>query len=172
MQAGRPLHMHTLLVTTAHHGVTSYSLSSDEDEDEDDDDREGDENEPQSEAAVKRSVLSVAAGDRIMEGLERVEQETKDAATFRKKNPGKKRMPSPLMLGMEPSHYLLWVLKSVKQAELEQSLLVLPLGHVERLLYYLILLLKEGRGIEICARVSIFLVKTHQNQVRSFFFDT
>jgi len=69
---------------------------------------------------------------------------------------------------MEPSQYILWVLKSVKQAELEQSLLVLPLGHVERVLYYLILLLKNGRGVEISARVSVFLVKTHQNQVRLY----
>jgi U3 small nucleolar RNA-associated protein 12 len=69
-------------------------------------------------------------------------------------------------LGMESPLYILWVLKSVRHAELEQSLLVLPLGHVERLLYYLVILLKSGRGVEICARVSIFLVKIHQNQVR------
>jgi U3 small nucleolar RNA-associated protein 12 len=132
-----------------------------------DDDEDGDRHdEPQSEAAVKRSVLSVAAGDRILEGLERADQEMKDAATFRSKNPGKERTPNPLMLGMEPSQYVLWVLKSVKQADLEQSLLVLPLGHVERMLYHLILLLRSGRGVETCARVSVFLVKTHQNQVR------
>ncbi len=134
-------------------------------DDDDDDDGEGDD-EPQSEAAVKRSVLSVSAGDRIMEALERADQEKNDAATFRKKNPGKEKSPNPLLLGMEPALYFLWVLKSVKQAELEQSLLVLPLGHVERVLYYLILLLRSGRGVEICARVSVFLVKTHQHQVR------
>ena len=133
------------------------------------DDEADKDDEPQSEAAVKRSVLSVAAGDRIMEALERADQETKDAATFRRKNPGKEKSPNFLLLGMEPAQYLLWVLKSVKQAELEQSLLVLPLGHVERLLYYLILLLKSGRGIELCARVGVFLVKTHQNQVRRHF---
>jgi len=126
---------------------------------------EGDRDEPQSEAAVKRSVLSVAAGDRIMEALERADQELKDIASFRKTNPGKQRAPNLLLLGMEPAQYVLWVLKSVKQAELEQSLLVLPLGHVERMLYYLILLLRSGRGVEICARVSVFLVKTHQNQI-------
>jgi len=133
-------------------------------EEKDDGDRD---DEPQSEAAVKRSVLSVAAGDRIMEALERADQEKKDAAVFRKKNLGKEKTPNPLLLGMEPSQYILWVLKSVKQAELEQSLLVLPLGHVERVLYYLILLLKNGRGVEISARVSVFLVKTHQNQIMS-----
>lgn len=101
-----------------------------------------------------------------MEALERADQELKEAANFRKNNPNKERMPNPMMLGMEPSLYMLWVLKSVKHAELEQSLLVLPLGHVERLLYYLVLLLKAGRGVELCSRVSVFLVKTHQNQVR------
>ena len=134
-----------------------------ENDDDEDPDRD---NEPQSEAAVKRSVLSVAAGDRIMEALERADQEKKEAAAFRQKNPGKEKTPNPLLLGMDPAPYFLWVLKSVKEAELEQSLLVLPLGHVERVLYYLILLLRKGRGVEICARVSVFLVKTHQHQVR------
>mmetsp|Transcript_20281 Transcript_20281/g.56409 ORF Transcript_20281/g.56409 Transcript_20281/m.56409 type:complete len:1101 (+) Transcript_20281:216-3518(+) len=134
-------------------------------EEKDGDDDGDEDDEPQSEAAVKRSVLSVAAGDRIMEALERADQEKKEAALFRKKNPGKEKTPNPLLLGMEPALYFLWVLKSVKQAELEQSLLVLPLGHVERVLYYLILLLRSGRGVEICARVSVFLVKTHQNQI-------
>ena len=129
-----------------------------------DDEDEGDD-EPQSEAAVKQSVLSVAAGDRIMEGLERADQETKDIAAFRRKNPGKDKSPNLLMMGMDPPTYVLWVLKSVKQAELEQSLLVLPLKHVERLLYYLVKLLQSGRGVELCGRVSVFLVKTHQNQV-------
>ena len=74
-------------------------------------------------------------------------------------------MPNPLLLGMEPPLYMLWVLKSIRHAELEQSLLVLPLGHVERMLYYLVILLQSGRGIELCSRISVFLVKTHQNQV-------
>ena len=129
------------------------------------DDEEAQDDEPQSEAAVKRSVMSVSAGDRIMEALERADQELKDTIAFRKANPDKERMPNPLLLGMEPYLYMLWVLKSVRHAELEQSLLVLPLAHVERLLYYLVLLLRNGRGVEICSRVAVFLVKTHQNQV-------
>ncbi|CAJ1952544.1 unnamed protein product [Cylindrotheca closterium] len=129
------------------------------------DKNEGMGDEPQSEAAVRKSVLSVAAGDRIMEALERADQETKESAAFRRSNPGKTRMPNPLLLGKEPPLYMLWVLKTIRQAELEQSLLVLPLSHVERLLYYLIILLRRGRGVEICSRVGIFLVKTHQNQI-------
>lgn len=129
-----------------------------------------DENEPQSAEAVKRSVLSVAAGDRIMEALERADQEMKDVASFRKSQDGigsgtKKRTPNPLLLGMEPPMYILWVLRSIKCAELEQSLLVLPLNYTERLVYYLIILLRSGHGIELCGRCAIFLVKTHQQQL-------
>ena len=71
-----------------------------------------------------------------------------------------------MLLNMEPAHYVLWLLKSIKSAELESSLLVLPLTHIERLVYYCTVLLKQGRGIELCAKVSVFLVRVHQNQVR------
>lgn len=133
-----------------------------------DEDQEADADQPQSEAAVKRSALSVSASDRIMEGLERADQELKEAAAFRKSEggQGKTRMLNPLLLGLEPAQYILWVLRSIKSAELEQSLLVLPLTHVERLIYYLIVLLRSGRGVELCSRVAIFMIKTHQSQVR------
>jgi len=137
-----------------------------DDMDENDDDGAADE-QPQSAAAVKRSVLSVSSGDRIMEGLERADQELKEILTFRRSQgvDGKQRAPSPFLLGMEPAQYVLWVLRSVKSAELEQSLLVLPLNHMERLVYYLIILLKSGRGVELCSRVAVFMIKTHQNQI-------
>lgn len=123
--------------------------------------------EPQSEAAVRKSVLSVSSGDRIMEALEQADQETKNIALFRKTHgPEAIRQPNPLMLGLEPANYMLWVLKTVRSAELEQSLLVLPVSHLERLLYYLIVLLRSGRGVELCCKVAVFMVKTHQNQVR------
>jgi U3 small nucleolar RNA-associated protein 12 len=61
-------------------------------------------------------------------------------------------MLNPLLLGMKSPLYILWVLKSVRHSELEQSLLVLPLGHVERLLYYLVILLKSGRGVKYLPR--------------------
>ena len=141
---------------------------------EEEDDGDGDdehENQPQSAAAVKKSQLSVSSGDRIMEALERADQELKDAASFRRSQESKgehakERMPSPYLLGMEPPQYMLWVLRSVKCAELEQSLLVLPLHYMERLIFYLILLLRNGQGVELCSRTAIFLVKTHhQNQL-------
>ena len=137
-----------------------------------DDTESGDENlggvdEPQSEAAVKKSVMSVSSGDRIMEALELADQELKEIALFRKNHGiAKARPQNPLLLGKEPAPYVLWVLKSVKSAELEQSLLILPLSHLERLMYYLTVLLKSNRGVELCSRVAVFMVKAHQNQVR------
>jgi U3 small nucleolar RNA-associated protein 12 len=125
-----------------------------------------DDDQPHSEAAVKRNILSVSAGDRIMEALERADKETKEIALFRKiRGPEEMRQPNPLLLNMEPAQYVLWVLKTVKSAELEQSLIVLPLSHLERLVCYMIALLKSGRAVELCSRVAVFLVKTHQNQV-------
>lgn len=80
----------------------------------------------------------------------------------------KQRSMNPFLLGLEPPQYILWVLRSVKSAELEQSLLVLPLNHMERLIYYLNSLLRAGRGVELCARVGVFMIKTHQKQVRGY----
>ena len=135
--------------------------------DNEDDDGMMNEDEPQSEAAVRKSVTSVACGDRIMEAIERADQEMKDIATFRRAHgPEKKRSPNMMMLSLEPAPYILWVLRTIKSAEIEQSLILLSLRHIERLMYYLIILLKAGQGIELCSRVAVFLVKAHQNQVR------
>jgi U3 small nucleolar RNA-associated protein 12 len=135
-------------------------------DDESDDENADDGNQPQSEAAVQHNVLSVAAGDRLLEGLERADQELKDIIAWKKANgPSKTKQPNPMMLGLEPALYILWLLRTIKSAELEQSLLVLPLTHIERLIYYCTVLLRQGRGTELCAKVSVFLVKVHQNQV-------
>ena len=117
------------------------------------------------EFAASNSYLSVAAGDRLMEALEKADQELKEISLFNKNNPGKTKAPNLYLLGLEPPMYVLWVLKSIKTADLEQSLLVLPSTHLERLLYYLIVSLRAGRGVELCSRVAVFMVKAHENQV-------
>jgi hypothetical protein len=55
--------------------------------------------------------------------------------------------------------------------ELEQILLVLPFGHLERLVYNIIILLKSRQRVELQSRqrVAVMVMKTHQNQVRSIF---
>mmetsp|Transcript_11812 Transcript_11812/g.24249 ORF Transcript_11812/g.24249 Transcript_11812/m.24249 type:complete len:1067 (-) Transcript_11812:337-3537(-) len=132
---------------------------------EEDGDGEDEADGPQSEAAVRKSITSVSSGDRVMEALEQADQELKEISLFKRNNPGKTRPPNMFMLGMEPAQYVLWVLKTVKNAELEQSILMLSMRHIERLLYYLIVLLRAARGVELCSRIGVFIVKIHQNQV-------
>ena len=126
---------------------------------------------PQSEAAVKQSILSVSAGDRIMEAIEMADKESKEIAQFKKLKDEKSsivnRAQNPMMFGMDPPGYVLWVLRSVKSVDLEASLLVLSLNHVERLMHYLILLLRVGKATELCAKIAVYLVKAHQAQVRA-----
>jgi len=120
--------------------------------------------EPQSEQAVKRSIMSINAGDRLLEALELADQELQASRSKSKKNANK--TVNPMLMGMEPPQYMLWVLKSIKAVDLEQALLVLPMGHAERLLYYLVLLLKDGsRSVELCCRAAVFTFKAHQHQL-------
>lgn len=133
----------------------------------DDDDKNLDEvSQPQSESAVRSSILSVAAGDRLMEGLERADEELRNVAQLlRSQSQAQYKVSNPMLLGLEPAQYVLWILKSIRSSDLEQSLLVLSLRHVERLIYYCTVLLRERRGIEICSKVGVFIVKVHQNQL-------
>ena len=136
------------------------------DGDDDSDNEAVKDEDPQSAEAVRKSVLSVAAGDRIMEALERADQDLKETALFRRTHGSDKmRSANLLMLSLDPASYVLWVLRTVKSADLESSLIVLSMRHVERLMYYLILLLKQGSSGELCSRVAISLMKAHQNQV-------
>jgi len=127
-------------------------------DDENDDDDMGDE-QPQSAAAVRKSVLSVSSGDRIMEALEQADAEL---ARKRRKPDASKNM---MLLNLEPAQYVSWVLRTIPSADLEQSLLILTLRHMERLFFYLISNLKNGREVELSCRVAIFLVTTHQRQI-------
>ena len=130
----------------------------------DGDDDEMKQDDPESEEAVKQSILSINSGDRLLEALEMADQELQASRNKGKK--GTSHAANPMLLGMEPPQYVLWVLRSIKSADLEQALLVLPLGHAERLLYYLVILLKESPWcVELCCRAAVFTFKAHQNQV-------
>jgi hypothetical protein len=52
---------------------------------------------------------------------------------------------------LDPIQYVLRVLRSAKSAELEQSLLAVPFGHLELLVHYhaITILSKSGRGVEL-----------------------
>jgi len=72
---------------------------------------------------------------------------------------------NPLLWGFDPLQFVLLVLWKIKSTELEQTLLTLPMSHMEWLVYYLIVLLWKGAGIEMCSTMSVFLIKVYWNQV-------
>jgi hypothetical protein len=55
----------------------------------------------------------------------------------------------------DPLQYVLRALRSVKSAELEQSLLTVPLCHLELLVCYTTILSKSRRGVVLFLRVAI-----------------
>lgn len=71
-------------------------------------------------------------------------------------------------LDTEPQLDALVVLKSLFRAEMQQSLLVLPISHVGRRWCYLAVVSKSCRGIERRLRRH-FLGETHQMQVCAMF---
>jgi hypothetical protein len=87
----------------------------------------------QSLVAALPSIESLKGGERIMEALELVEVEY-----ARSLQPNYK--PSLLLREMPPLQYLAWTLRdSVKSADLEMALLVIPFHLVHRLLFLLLL---------------------------------
>jgi len=118
---------------------------------------------PQSEAAVRKSMMNVSAGDRLMEALEFADQEELKRKTSKSKVVEK----NLLLLGLDPPDYIIYVLKTIPSADLESSLLILPLNHMERLLHYLIILIRLGSEIELCIKVVVFIIKTHEHRITS-----
>jgi hypothetical protein len=82
----------------------------------------------------------VLCGERLIESLELVQSEGAAAATAAKERrrairkgtvpPPAARSTNPLLLGLAPDDHFLRELLRVKAAELEQTLLVLPLSQV------------------------------------------
>ncbi|CAG9463819.1 unnamed protein product [Pedinophyceae sp. YPF-701] len=74
---------------------------------------------------------------------------------------------NPLMLGRSPAQWVLRALRSVRTADLQQALLVLPFPDCLRLLRYLEGFLDESSQVELSARVATMIVQAHQAQLSS-----
>jgi len=66
-----------------------------------------------------------------------------------------------------PNEYMLEVMRRIKSSELEESLLVLPLSYVTRLLDILSDFLQCGWDVELSARCLLFLLRIHCGQITS-----
>jgi len=137
------------------------------------DDEEDEGGGEQSEDAVRRTVMSMEGGDRIVAALDLADAEAKNildnnATNARRRAKGEEEIsfsPNPLLMKMTPSGYLLWTLKTVRNADLEQALLVLPMIKVERIMHYFVELLLRGEGLEVVARSVVGLLKQHRKGV-------
>uniref|UniRef100_A0A7S2WFX4 Small-subunit processome Utp12 domain-containing protein n=1 Tax=Mucochytrium quahogii TaxID=96639 RepID=A0A7S2WFX4_9STRA len=145
--------------------------------------------EPESGVATKRTTETLVAGERLMEALdladsarERLEEYEKELAREMAMlddeereavNKGKKKAPVgkpqlPLeMLGREPVAYIVYILRGIKAAELNDALLVQPFSYATRLFYYISQLLENGSqaNIELASKVGIGLLRVHFKQI-------
>ena len=138
---------------------------------------EGDEDEGgggvQSSDAVRKTVMSMEGGDRIVAALDLADAETKNMLELRATNDKRKAKgvepltfaKNPLLMGMTPSEYVLWNLRTIRAADLEQAVLVLPMIKVERIMFYFIDLLVLGVGVEVVARAAVSLLRQHRRGV-------
>ncbi len=71
-----------------------------------------------------------------MEALELVEKEVARSLV------SSKYVPSPILRGMSPLQYMCWTLRdSIKSADLEMALLVIPFHLIHQLLFILLLVI-------------------------------
>jgi len=112
--------------------------------------------------AALPSIESLKGGERIMEALELVEKEV--ARSLVSSN----YIPSPILRGMSPLQYMCWTLRdSIKSADLEMALLVIPFHLIHRLLFILLLVSRSNLDIEITSRCVLFLIRFHQVRLLS-----
>ncbi|KAL3161937.1 hypothetical protein ABBQ38_009019 [Trebouxia sp. C0009 RCD-2024] len=119
--------------------------------------------------AGKKTLETLGAADSIAEALEMAANERKRHEEYVRDREGDPSTsappPNPLMMGMDAGGYVLKAVGSVKAADLEQALLVLPFTEALRLLSYLCQWLRKGLQTELCCRVSTLLVRLHHPQL-------
>ena len=74
---------------------------------------------------------------------------------------------NPLLLRKTPIEYMLYVLRNIRSADLELSLLILPFHYVLRLIKILSLVCKRGTDIELVSKSCLFLFRAHQPRLLS-----
>ncbi|KAL3894860.1 MAG: hypothetical protein SGPRY_013689 [Prymnesium sp.] len=134
-------------------------------------------------SAGRRNIDSVKGAERLLEAMKVLEEdeersreyhlaceqwEQRAAAAARVGEAPPKRpqlVPNMMLLNMQPGPYLLHALSSVRAAELEQALLLLPFDAVEKLLTRLQALIDTAPQIELMARCVLFLLKVHHKTV-------
>ena len=134
----------------------------------------------ESAKATKQTMDTIRSGEKLIDALELViteetnwaiyEEDIKKAKQMGQKNPEASITKPPsneLMLGKNPSDFLLHTLRSVRSSDLDESLLLLPLALVLKLLTFLDTWIKQDIQLELCSRCVFFLLRTYQSQISS-----
>lgn len=140
------------------------------------------EKQEEADAASKKSLETVKAGEKLVEALELADQESLNISEFaqakaavartRPQDAAKMVLPAPhpllVALGkLTPAQYVLHVIREIRASDLDQALLVLPFSQVFSLFRYLEEWVRRGWQIELTCRVLFYLLKVHQNQIVS-----
>merc|ERR1719215_2401888 len=106
----------------------------------------------------KRNVETEKGAENLMEGIN-LYFETIESKTL--------QLP-PLMLAygaQSPIGFMGGAISRIKPAQLEETLLVLPLDYVEKLLKILLKLLQEKVDVEVVTRCLLFLLEIHHGPI-------
>jgi len=107
---------------------------------------------------------SVKSVEQLMEGLELVTNELQEMQEGVKNT---NVNSNPLLLGLSPLRFMLRLLRTIKAPDLEATLLLLPFTHATLFLRILVLLVRRGNEVELCARCALFLISSHQPRIAS-----
>ena len=129
---------------------------------------------PAEEAPGRRSLEAVASAERLLEACEvasaevrrfREHEEACEKAREEKKALPPAPQPNILLLGSEPRHHVLRMLRMVKAPQVEQALLVATFAQARMLLEFLADLLEDGASLELLARCAIMVTRAHAKQI-------
>lgn len=138
------------------------------------------EDKAESAKATKQTLDTIRSGEKLIDAVELViteennwrtyEEDIKKAKQMGQKNPEVSITKPPsneLMLGKNPSDFLLHTLRSIRSSDLDESLLLLPLSLVLKLLQFIDAWIQKDIQLEMCARCVFFLLRTYQSQISS-----
>ena len=134
-------------------------------------------------AAGKKTLDSVKGAERLLEALQTLAEDEErrkefeqavalwkkraDIAKATRAQPPKRPVlvPNLLLLGLDEGGYLLKALSSIRAAEVEQALLLLPFESVNRLLTRLLPLIASAPYAELTTRCVLFVLKVHHKTI-------
>ncbi|KAI8871592.1 Utp12-domain-containing protein [Ramicandelaber brevisporus] len=125
-------------------------------------------------SAGMQTMETLKAGERIMEALEIADEQQRawDEYNTAKATGNLAQVdipkPHPLLVAygnITPDRYVLRVLESIRTADLDDALLVLPFSKVVSLFSYILSWSRNELNTPLTCRILFFLLKTHHNQI-------